>query len=136
MKSIIIPAVALVAGLGIGNAGSESRVETREVVKEVPGPERVKKIEVEVEKRVVPDGCKKAISAAREVADISARFADVSSSYVRLIPQAFEAGVAQSEIRAQGVINEMEKNNGKVGDLTEELTGYVNDFNGAAGSCK
>lgn len=142
VKSIILPTVALVAGLGIGATTLEPEVQTKtkevEVIKEVevPGPVETKVETKEVTKEVIPQACKDAIQTAREVAANVAFFAETASEYPPLVGRAFEAGLNQDSGEAQSVISKMEELNDDLGKAADTAGPQADAFNKAAEGCK
>lgn len=144
--AIIIPAIALCAGVGIGNA---SEPNAKEVAAKLPKPEVVERVvekrvevpvekvvEKRVEKKVTPQACLDAIDAARDVASGVAVFAEASGEYPPLVGQALQAGVSQDVGAAADILSEMKSANDDLNKAVEMTAPAVAAFNKAAEACK
>lgn len=144
--AIIIPAIALFAGVGIGNANEPS---AEQVAAKMPKPEVIERVvekrveipvekvvEKRVEKKVTPQACLDAIDAARDVAGGAAVFADASGKYPPLVGQALQAGVSQDVGAAADILDEMKSANKNFDKAVEMTAPAVAAFNKAAEGCK
>lgn len=126
--------VALLVGAGSGYAAG---------INNVPDP-----VQVEVEKEVIknvdvpytPQSCIDALDSAEQLRLKAVEALEISSGYVDIIPDAFEAGAFSSlpggDAKQDKVLSDMKMQNDSIGTIGEELEPIIEDYNSSFASCR
>jgi hypothetical protein len=132
--------VALFIGIAVGASGKTKTVTHNKTVTRAttltsathatPAPRTVVRI-----RRVVPAPCKIAIATARHEALEARRGFVIAASWVKLVPQAAEAGYKQDAARITSIANAMKRGTTQLSSVTAVVAELALKFNANAARC-